>query len=218
MLIEAAAIPDLVATSPLLRAEQTVDLILEALGRRGYEPPHLVCPELTERAYGALTGLSKASVGAVFGADRAHRWRRSVTDRPPRLTDLSVDAFGVGAEPTVGPEDLYADVPPQALAAAEMSESLVDVLLRVRSWYQSVLLPRLRSGSVLVVAHGNSLRALVTILDSLDAEETERLNIPTGEPLLYAVHCGEPVPRSGSYLDPTTANAAALDVANEGGT
>jgi 2,3-bisphosphoglycerate-dependent phosphoglycerate mutase len=218
LLLEKSDLPDLVVTSPLLRATQTVETILEELGRPDLD--QLVAPELTERAYGALTGLSKTGVGDIFGAQQTRQWRRSMSGCPPRLGDL------VGRSPTgelqsnADTQRLLAEAPVAARVAAERSESLADVVTRVRRCLDGVLTPQLRTGRrILVVAHGNSLRALVSLIDRFDDFKIESLNIPTGEPLLYAVgERGVPVPGSGRYLDPDSANEAALAVAVEGGT
>jgi 2,3-bisphosphoglycerate-dependent phosphoglycerate mutase len=218
LLLDAFALPDLVVTSPMLRATQTLEIILEEMGRP--DLAQLVSPELTERAYGVLTGLRKTGVSHIFGAEQAGHWRRSMTGRPPRPGDLIDKAHSGELELVFDVGRLLSDVPAEARAAAETSESLVDVVVRVGRWLEAVLAPQLQSRkSVLVVAHGNSLRALVSLLDALDASETERLNIPTGEPLVYAVSGhGVPVSGSGRYLDPDSAQEAALAVASEGGT
>lgn len=216
LLIEASQIPDRVVTSPLLRATQTVEIILEEMARPDLD--QLVAPELTERAYGALTGLPKVGVSDIFGAEQSHQWRRSMAGRPPRLRDLVGD--GAELQPDVDTQCLLAEVPAAARVAAEYSESLADVVTRVRRCLEGLLTPLLGSGEhILVVAHGNSLRALVSLIDQLDATKTESLNIPTGEPLLYGLgKRGVPVPGSGRYLDAASANEAALAVAGEGGT
>ena len=100
------------------------------------------------------------------------------------------------------------------------TESLRDVIARVDACYQELIEPVLRSGwDVLVVAHGNSLRAMCTILDQLDDAEAEALNLPTGHPLVYRINPdGTVLNRGGVYLDPTTAHTAAATIALEGGT
>lgn len=217
-LLEVSALPDVVITSPLLRATQTVEIVLKEIGRSGLD--QVVSPDLTERGYGILTGLPKTGVSEILGAEQVRRWRRSVTGRPPRLSELLGEAHAAGLRSVPAVESLLSDVPSAARAAAEISESLAEVVSRVRRCLEDVLIPNLRSGRcTLVVAHGNSLRALVSILDALDVSGIERLNIPTGEPLLYAVSDGGvPVPDSGRYLDPDSAREAALAVAREGGT
>jgi 2,3-bisphosphoglycerate-dependent phosphoglycerate mutase len=215
LLVAQFGVPDRVVTSPLLRATQTVEIILEELGRPDLD--RLVTPELTERAYGALTGLPKVGVSDTFGAQQTRQWRRSMAGRPPRLGDLLDNSTEL--QPNLDTQRLLAEVPAAARGAAECSESLSDVVTRVRRCLDEVLAPLLGTGErILVVAHGNSLRALVSLIDRLDAAKTESLNIPTGEPLLYAVgRGGVPVPGSGRYLDPDSANEAALAVAGEGG-
>jgi 2,3-bisphosphoglycerate-dependent phosphoglycerate mutase len=134
-----------------------------------------------------------------------------VTERPPRLDEVTDDFARVTAATR-----RTADV----LEAARVAESLDDVVGRVRRWYGEVLLPSLHQGeSAVVVAHGNSLRALVAVIDHLADAETERLNVPTGEPLRYPVGpSGDPLPRTGTYLDPASAQAAIHAVEREGGT
>lgn len=214
----AALVPDLIITSPLRRATQTIELMVEEFARP--EMDRIVSPELTERAYGALTGLPKTAVGSIFGGEQSHFWRRSMTGRPPRLDDIVALLSDRPAQALADLERLRHALPDAAEAAAQTSESLADVVSRVRTWAATVLTPQLRSGrSVLVVAHGNSLRALITVLDALDASQTEALNIPTGEPLLYTVdEHGVPAAGSSRYLDPVSAEAAARAVSAEGGT
>lgn len=205
--------PDAIFLSPLRRARQTVEIVLEEIGCP--DSTTVVCPQLTGRAYGALTGRSKTEICRIFGAERSQRWRRSLTGRPPRLSDVDPARWaGTGIEAT------DADVAPAARAVADHCESLADVITRVRAWEQERLLPCLDARRrVLVVAHGNSLRALITLLDDLDPAQTEALNIPTGQPLRYAVDDdGRPHPRSSRYLDAPAARAAARKVAGEGGT
>lgn len=205
--------PDAIFLSPLRRARQTVEILLAEIGCP--DTTTVVCPQLTERAYGALTGRSKTEIRRIFGAERSQRWRRSLCGRPPRLSDVDPTRWA-----GTGIEAIDADVASAARAVADHCESLADVITRVRAWEQEQLRPCLHARRrVLVVAHGNSLRALVTLLDDLDPAQTEALNIPTGQPLRYAVDDdGRPHPRSGRYLDAPAARAAARKVAGEGGT
>lgn len=211
LLAAAGFVPDVIFASPLQRTTQTAEIIVHTLGHPAI--PVVRRPELTERAYGALTGLSKAEVRDVFGAARSRWWRRSMTGLPPRVGE---------AGPALRPGQVlpHRDNTMEILTAAEHRESLADVVARVRTWQAGQLVPRLAAGkNVLVVAHGNSLRALVARLDHLDDDEVGALNIPTGQPLRYSVgNQGQPLPRSGRYLDPDTARAAAQAVAAEGGT
>jgi 2,3-bisphosphoglycerate-dependent phosphoglycerate mutase len=210
----AGTVPTLVVTSPLARAVQTVHVLLE---EESWRCETLQCAALTERGYGALTGLRKDSIAELLGAARVHRWRRGLTARPPRLDEVAADS-----------DDLVsrllsmsaADHAGEVTEAAQVSESLADVISRVRRWHEEVLLPGLLRGeSIIVVAHGNSLRALVAVLENMAGPEIERLNIPTGEPLRYKLSpSGRLVPGTGAYLDLDSAERAIRDVEREGGT
>ncbi|WP_299037913.1 2,3-diphosphoglycerate-dependent phosphoglycerate mutase [uncultured Pseudokineococcus sp.] len=206
----AALVPDVVLASPLRRARRTADLVVEELRGRGREVPD---PEhawaLAERHYGAWTGRLKEPLRAEVGADAFHVERRCYDGAPP---------------PTAPDHERLADLGPALAhlpaAAARGTEALADVVERVGPWWREVAWPLLREGrTVLVVAHGNSLRALCAVLDDLAPEEVEALNLPTGQPLVYrrgddgALH-----PRGGTYLDGEGARAAAAAVAAEGGT
>lgn len=210
----AGTLPTLVMTSPLARAVQTVRVLLE---EEDWSCETLQCPALTERGYGALTGLRKDSVAEVLGAARVHRWRRGFTARPPRLDEVCADSDDPASRTLA---TLAADHPYEVREAAQVSESLTDVVKRVRRWHEEVLVPNLLRGeSTIVVAHGNSLRALVAVLDHMTGADIERLNIPTGEPLKYTLsRSGRPVPRTGVYLDLDSADRAIRDVEREGGT
>jgi 2,3-bisphosphoglycerate-dependent phosphoglycerate mutase len=194
--------PDLWLTSPLLRARQT----LEVVERDAQRPPAEIRDDwrLSERNYGALTGLSKAEVLAEYGPAQFLSWRRSVDDAPPPMTETERDTLPVAvAHPELG-----------------FTESLRDVIARVGDCYQELIVPTLlHGGSVLVIAHGNSLRALCAIIDRLDDDETRELNLPTGQPLVYDISAdGSPAIRGGRYLDPINAKAGAFAIAHEGGT
>lgn len=204
---------DLVLTSELERAWHTADLVHAGV-------PGLPQPErdwrLDERCYGALTGRTKADVLAEAGEAQFLAWRRSVHVPPPPMTDEQ------HAELAATP--LFRRLPPQALPR---TESLADVMVRVGHVWHERVDPVLRTGrSVLVVAHGNSLRALCGVLDALADPEIQDLGLPTGHPLLYELDPAGPerdgllVPlvRGGTYLDETAARAAAERLAREGGT
>ena len=194
--------PDVWVASPLRRARQTADIVAREAGRA----PALVRDDwrLSERNYGALTGRSKAEVLAKYGQAQFLSWRRSVDDAPPPMTELKRGMLPVAvAHPELG-----------------FTESLRDVIGRVGDCYQELVIPTLAAGaSMLVIAHGNSLRALCAIIDRLSDDEIRALNLPTGQPLVYCVKAdGTPVERGGRYLDPITAKAAAFAIAHEGGT
>lgn len=160
-------------TSVLQRAIHTLWYVLEELDQMWI--PVERDWRLNERHYGALQGLNKAETATQMGAEQVHRWRRSFRTRPPALApdDSRHPAF----------DRRYASLPPERLPA---TESLADTLQRVQACWNERLLPAMLSGKqLLVVAHGNSLRALVKQLDHISDEAIPDLYIPTGVPLLY---------------------------------
>ncbi|MDP1819817.1 MAG: 2,3-diphosphoglycerate-dependent phosphoglycerate mutase [Acidimicrobiales bacterium] len=165
--------PDVVHTSLQTRAIRTAELALAAMGRSWI--PVRRDWRLNERHYGDLTGRNKADTTARFGAEQVKIWRRSYDVRPPDITPDN--PFDPNAD------ERYAQVPPGELPLAEC---LKDVVERLGPYWDEVLAPDLRAGStVLVGAHGNSLRALVKLLDGIGDDAIVELNIPTGEPLVY---------------------------------
>lgn len=192
--------------SELTRATDTATILAqEGVG------PEVVLRDwrLNERNYGALTGRSKSEVLAEHGPALFRQWRRSVHAAPPPLTDRQMELLR-RKEP-------FRHLPAAALSA---TESLADVIARVRQFHLERARPRLQVGvNVLVVAHGNSLRAYCAVLDDLTEPELEDLNLPTGQPLVYRLTAdGTPRVRGGEYLDPITARQAAATVAQQGGT
>ncbi|NRQ31804.1 phosphoglyceromutase [Nonomuraea sp. NN258] len=204
-LLRRAGLPPTVAhTSLLTRAVRTGDLALAAAGRAWAQVRRNW--RLNERHYGALQGKDKREILREYGEERFRLWRRSYDVPPPPDPD---DAWHVRDDPR------YADLPRDLLPRAE---SLADVAARLLPhWYDGIV-PDLRAGhTVLVVAHSNSLRALVAHLDRLDREEVMGLNIPTGIPLRYDLDEDlRPLQRGGRYLDPAAAAAGALAVAGQG--
>lgn len=200
--------PDVVVTSELTRGWRTAELIMATL----LSPAPIVRTwRLNERSYGALTGYSKAEVLDEHGRERFLHWRRSYAGRPPALDETTL-AVWRGLSP-------FDRLPAQALAA---TESLADVVARLRPWLPQ-LHGELRAGrDVLVVAHGNSLRALCALLDDLTPEELSALNLPNARPLVYDLVERDgrlrPRRRGGRYLDPEAARAEALVIAGQGGT
>ncbi len=185
--------------SPLLRAQQTAT-ILRAKISHAPERTHDDW-RLAERSYGALTGRSKREVLAEHGAEKFLAWRRSVHVAPPPMP-LEQRAIVNHA--------------PEVLSR---NESLHDVIARVRDIWEESIAPAVQQrGSALVVAHGNSLRALCVVLDRLDEAEVRDLNIPTGHPLVYRIKDGRPLTRGGQYLEPVAATSAAAKITREGGT
>ena len=205
LLREAGVLPDLVHTSVLTRAIQTANLALEAAGllwlpvRRTWR--------LNERHYGALQGKNKAQTREEFGDEQFMLWRRSYDVPPPPLADD--DPYSQAGDPR------YALLPPELMPR---TECLKDVLTRLMPYWHDAIVPDLAAdATVLVVAHGNSLRALVKHLDGIPDDEIAALNIPTGIPLVYEIGADfRPKERGGRYLDPQAAAAAAEAVANQG--
>ncbi len=127
-----------------------------------------------ERHYGALQGLNKTDTANKFGAEQVHEWRRSFDERPPLLT--KDDPRWPGNDPRY--RELTEDELP-------LSESLHDTIARVRCCWEERIVPALRCyDSVMVVAHGNSLRAMIMMLRHLTAEEIQTVELPTGSPLV----------------------------------
>jgi 2,3-bisphosphoglycerate-dependent phosphoglycerate mutase len=165
--------PDVLHTSVLVRAIQTAELALAEMGRSWL--PVERSWRLNERHYGALQGLNKAQTAERYGEQQVKLWRRSYDVRPPDLEP--------GDERHPRNDARYADLPPELLPAAEC---LADVVERMLPYWYDAIVPQLRRGQVpFVVAHGNSLRALVKHLDGLSEQEVVDLNIPTGIPLVY---------------------------------
>ena len=192
---------DLVYTSVLIRAIRTMWIVLDEIDQMWL--PVVRHWRLNERHYGALQGLNKAETAKKFGVEQVHIWRRSYATPPPALEES--DARYPGRDRR------YA-----SLAKDEIprTESLKDVLARFLPYWQDTIAPQVKSGKrVLIVAHGNSLRALVKYLDNLSKEEVVGLNIPTGIPLVYDLDA-DLGPIRKTYLgDPKAAKKAAQAVA-----
>lgn len=207
-LLPAANITPVVVHSSLLaRARETAEIVSAGLGL-----PHLPLHatwRLDERNYGALTGRSKAAVLAEYGPENFLKWRRTSAGEPPPMDEDLLN--------TIRAQDALRDAPPEAVTA---TESLDDVRARIEPfWNLRLREDVMRGRPALVVAHGNSLRALCAILDRLDEPEIIELNIPTGHPLVYEFDDrAEPLLRGGRYLDPDVAIDAARRVAEAGGT
>ncbi len=207
LLGQAGLPPAVVHTSALTRAIRTSHLVLDELHRL-WVPVH---PHwrLNERCYGALQGRERSAVRREVGDTQYRQWRRSYDAAPPPVEP--------GSPWDVAGDLRYAHLPPELVPR---SESLADVTARLLPHWYDRIVPDLRAGrTVLVVAHGNALRALVAHLDGLDPSELMALNIPTGMPLHYALDDAlVPRRRGGAYLEPETARLAAADVAAQGGT
>ena len=191
-------LPDVVYTSVLKRAIRTEWLILEALDLLWL--PVLRDWRLNERHYGALQGLNKAETTEKYGAAQVKIWRRSYDVPPPPLA---------ADDPRHPRHDRrYAQVDPAQLPA---TESLKDTLARVLPCWEQCIAPPLRANrNVMIVAHGNSLRALVKMLDDMSESAIVELNIPTGIPLLYELEANLSA-RSSRYLGDADAVQAAAE-------
>jgi 2,3-bisphosphoglycerate-dependent phosphoglycerate mutase len=205
LLAEHDLLPDVLHTSRLKRAIATANDALAACDRQWIDVRRSW--RLNERHYGALQGKNKAQVREEFGEDQFMVWRRSYDTPPPPLADD--DEYSQVGDPR------YASLPPDVVPR---TECLKDVVVRLLPYWDEAIVPDLRGGNtVLVVAHGNSLRAMVKHLDGVSDADIVGLNIPTGIPLSYelddAMH---PVKSGGEYLDPEAAKAAAEAVANQG--
>ncbi|HEX3824492.1 MAG TPA: phosphoglyceromutase [Mycobacteriales bacterium] len=205
LLREENALPDLVHTSLLTRAISTAQDALAGCDR-GWIPVRRSW-RLNERHYGDLQGKNKAQVREQYGDEQFMTWRRSYDTPPPPIAD---DAeFSQAGDPR------YVGLAPDVVPRSECLKDVVDRLLPY--WYDAVV-PDLRSGAtVLVAAHGNSLRALVMHLDDIGEADIVGVNIPTGIPLRYELDDGlRPRKRGGQYLDPAAAAEAIEAVKNQG--
>ncbi len=206
LLAEAGVLPDVVHTSLLTRAIRTSQLALDAADRMWI--PVRRNWRLNERHYGALQGKDKKQTLEEFGEAQFMLWRRSY-DVPPPPIDPD-DPYAQTFDPR------YAALPPEARPD---TECLADVVRRLIPYWEDVIVAEdLRAGkTVLVAAHGNSLRALVKHLDRISDEDIAALNIPTGIPLVYKLDENmHPIVPGGEYLDPDAAATAAAAVAAQG--
>ncbi len=198
-------LPDVLHPSLLKRAITTAELALAAADRQWI--PVTRSWRLNERHYGALQGKDKAATLAEYGEEQFMMWRRSYATPPPPL-----DA---GSEYSQDADPRYAFLPTDARPA---TECLADVVVRMLPYWYDSIVPDLRAGkTVLVTAHGNSLRALVKHLDGMGDDEVVGLNIPTGVPLRYDLDADlKPTTPGGRYLDPDAAAEAIAAVAAQG--
>ncbi len=203
LLVENDVLPDVVYTSLLRRAITTANLALDAADRH-WIPVHRDW-RLNERHYGALQGLDKAATKEKYGEEQFMAWRRSYDTPPPAIEKGS--EFSQDADPR------YADI-----GGGPLTECLKDVVTRFVPYYEATIVPDLKAGkTVLIAAHGNSLRALVKYLDGMSDEDVVGLNIPTGIPLRYELDENlKPLVAGGEYLDPEAAAAGAAAVAAQG--
>ncbi|MFZ9878598.1 MAG: phosphoglyceromutase [Candidatus Nanopelagicaceae bacterium] len=203
LLKERGLLPNLVHTSVLRRAIATANLALDACDRHWI--PVRRSWRLNERHYGALQGKDKAQTLATYGEEQFKLWRRSYDVPPPAISDD--DPFSQAQD--VRYSDLGNEMP--------KSECLKDVVARMLPYWESAIVPDLKAGAtVLVAAHGNSLRALVKHLDGISDSEIAELNIPTGIPLHYVLDANLKPIKAGEYLDLAAAAEAIKAVANQG--
>ena len=205
LLVSAGLLPDILYTSVLKRAIQTANIALDAADRDWIDVKRSW--RLNERHYGALQGRNKAQTLAEFGEEQLMTWRRSFDVPPPPLPDDS--EFSQSGDPRYA--GLGDEMP--------RTECLKDVIERMLPYWESDITGDLAAGkTVLVTAHGNSLRALVKHLDNISDEEIPGLNIPTGIPLVYELNDDFRPTKPGEYLDPEAAAAGAAAVASQGAT
>jgi 2,3-bisphosphoglycerate-dependent phosphoglycerate mutase len=204
LLKERDLLPAVLHTSLLRRAINTSEIALDHCDRSWI--PVRRSWRLNERHYGALQGKDKAQTLAEYGEEQFMLWRRSFDVPPPAIAPD--DEFSQSSD--IRYAGLGSDLP--------MTECLKDVVVRMIPYWIDSIVPDLNDhGTVLVVAHGNSIRALVKHLDAVSDEEIASLNIPTGIPLLYELNQdGSPVKKGGEYLDPAAAQEAIKAVANQG--
>ena len=204
LLKERGLLPNIVHTALLRRAIITSQIALDECDRT-WIPVHRSW-RLNERHYGALQGKDKAQTLAQYGEEQFQLWRRSFDVPPPPIED--------GSEFSQSNDLRYADLG-SALPKAECLKDVVDRMLPY--WFDAIIPDLVTHKTILVTAHGNSLRALVKHLDGISDADIAGLNIPTGIPLLYELNDDfSPVKIGGEYLDPDAAAAAITAVANQG--
>lgn len=202
LLAEHGILPDIVFTSLLRRAISTANLALDAADRHWI--PVVRDWRLNERHYGALQGKNKAQIRDQYGDEQFMLWRRSYDTPPPPIEP--------GTEYSQDGDARYAGTP------VPETECLQDVVARMVPYWESTISKELVAGkTVLVAAHGNSLRALVKHLDGISDDDIAGLNIPTGIPLRYELDENLRPVGPSEYLDPEAAAAGAAAVANQGG-
>lgn len=204
LLAESGLKPDLLYTSRLKRAINTANIALAEAERSWIDVKRDW--RLNERHYGDLQGKDKAETLAQYGPEQFQIWRRSFDVPPPPISDES--------EYSQAKDERYAELG----ANIPKTECLKDVLMRMMPLWDNEISKDLIAGkTVLVTAHGNSLRALVKHLDGVSDEDIAELNIPTGIPLVYRLDENfKPLVKGGEYLDPEAAAAGAAAVANQG--
>jgi 2,3-bisphosphoglycerate-dependent phosphoglycerate mutase len=201
LLKDKGVLPTVVHTSVLRRAITTANLALDAADRHWI--PVRRDWRLNERHYGALQGLDKAATRDKYGDEQFMLWRRSFDTPPPPIE------LGSEYDQTGDPRYAGIEVP--------RTECLKDVIERFMPYWEGPIQADLRAGeTVLITAHGNSLRGLVKHLDGISDEDIAALNIPTGQPLVYTLGDDFMPTEPAQYLDPEAAAEAAAAVANQG--
>ncbi|CCH45261.1 phosphoglycerate mutase [Wickerhamomyces ciferrii] len=204
LLKESGIKPDILFTSRLTRAIQTANIALEHAGYSYIDVERSW--RLNERHYGALQGKDKAQTLEQYGPEQFQTWRRSFDVPPPVIEDDS--------EFSQANDERYALIDPAVLPK---TESLALVIDRFLPFWQDVIAKQLLEGkTVIIAAHGNSLRGLVKHLDNISDSEIAGLNIPTGIPLVYELDAQLKPTKPSYYLDPEAAAAGAAAVANQG--
>ena len=204
LMAEKGLLPDVVHTSLLRRAIHTSQLALDACDRHWI--PVKRSWRLNERHYGALQGKDKKQTLEQYGEEQFNLWRRSFDVPPPPIDDN--DKYSQAKDPRYA--DLGSEMP--------KTECLKDVLNRAMPYLTGEITEDMLAGkTVLVTAHGNSLRAIVKHIDCISDDDIAKLNIPTGIPLYYEFdEEWAPIKKGGEYLDPDAAAAAIEAVANQG--
>ncbi len=204
LLKEKNLLPDLLHTSLLTRAIHTAEIALGACERKWI--PVSRSWRLNERHYGALQGKDKAATLKEYGEEQFKLWRRSFDTPPPAIADS--DQYSQASD--IRYKDLGPDLP--------KAECLKDVVKRLMPYLDNEIASDLSQGkTVLVVAHGNSIRAIVKHLACISDSDIAEVNIPTGIPLLYRFDDDfEPIIKEGEYLDPEAAKESIAAVANQG--
>lgn len=203
LLAESGLKPTILYTSVLNRAIQTANLALEVADRQWI--PVKRSWRLNERHYGALQGKDKAQTLEEYGPEKFQTWRRSFDVPPPPLDD--------DAEYSQVHDERYAHIDGE-VPRTESLKLVIDRMLPY--WYSDITVDLAAGKTVLVTAHGNSLRALVKHLDGISDEDIAELNIPTGVPLVYTLDADFVPTAPGEYLDPAAAAAGAAAVAAQG--
>ncbi len=163
---------DIAYTSELKRAQKTLKYILKEINQKNIQV--IKTYKLNERHYGALQGLNKDEMKKKFGEEQVNLWRRSLYEKPPELSKK--DKTYPGNDPKY--KNIKEELP--------TSESLYDTMLRVSNYYENEITIKLKENKkILIVAHGNSLRALIKYLDNISDDDIMKLEIPTGEPICY---------------------------------